>query len=146
MAPKAPLAMRQSVERNARCNLRKVWIALALLIVAFVLLPAGPRAQWKTKWSYDGATDGPAHWGDLDPDYAACKIGKQQSPIDIRNAEKADLPAIRFEYRSDPLKYLINNGYTIRVNYHDAPGSGNLAVTLRPTGRSVSRAVTASTV
>src|SRR6202046_4916147 len=126
MAPKAPLAMRQSVERNARCNLRKVWIALALLIVAFVLLPAGPRAQWKTKWSYDGATDGPAHWGDLDPDYAACKIGKQQSPIDIRNAQKADLPAIRFEYKTGPLK-IINNGYTaVRVNY--APGNGNFLI------------------
>jgi carbonic anhydrase len=40
------------------------------------------------------------------------------------NAKKAELPTIRFEDRSGPLKYLINNGYTIRVNYH-APGSGD---------------------
>jgi carbonic anhydrase len=86
-----------------------------------VLLPAGSRAQWKTHWSYEGAT-GAEHWGDLDPEYAGCKVGKEQSPIDIRNAEKAELPAIRFEYKSGPLKYLINNGYTIRVNYHDAQG------------------------
>jgi carbonic anhydrase len=60
----------------------------------------------------------------LDPDYAACKVGKEQSPIDIRNARKAELPAIRFEYRSGPLK-IINNGYTaVRVNY--TPGNGNL--------------------
>jgi carbonic anhydrase len=96
------------------------WIKLGLLAVA-TLLPTGARAQWKTPWTYEGA----AHWGDLDPDYAACKTGKEQSPIDIRNAPKADLPAIRFEYRSGPLQYLINNGKTIRVNYHDAPGSGN---------------------
>ena len=35
------------------------------------------------------------------------------------------LPALRFEYHRGPLKFLVNNGYTIRVNYHDAPGSGN---------------------
>lgn len=96
-------------------------LALGLLIA--VLAPA----QWKTHWTYEGAT-GVDHWGDLDPDYAACKTGRQQSPIDIRNARKADLPAIRFEYRSGPLKYLINNGYTIRVNYHDAPGTGNFLI------------------
>jgi carbonic anhydrase len=66
---------------------------------------------------------GPEHWGDLDPDYAACKVGKEQSPIDMRNAKKTQLPAIRFEYKSGPLK-IINNGYTaVRVNY--APGNGN---------------------
>jgi carbonic anhydrase len=94
-----------------------------LLVVTAGLPSAGPRAQWKTRWSYEGAS-GPEHWGDLDPDYAACKVGKEQSPIDIRNAKKAELPAIRFEYKSGPLK-IINNGYTaVRVNY--APGNGNL--------------------
>ncbi len=113
------------MERKARCNLRKRWITIALLVVAAVLVPAGPRAQWKTRWSYEGAT-GAEHWGDLDPDYATCKVGKEQSPIDIRNAEKAELPAVRFEYKSGPLK-IINNGYTaVRVNY--APGNGNLLI------------------
>jgi carbonic anhydrase len=91
------------------------------------LVAAAPQAQWKTRWSYEGAT-GSAHWGDLDPEYATCKVGKEQSPIDIRNAEKAGLPAIRFEYKSGPLKYLINNGYTIRVNYHDAPENGSFLI------------------
>ena len=99
----------------------------ALLIVAAGLLPAGSRAQWKTHWTYEGAT-GAEHWGDLDPKYAACKVGKEQSPIDIRNTEKAELPALRFEYKSSPLRYLINNGYTIRVNYHDAPESGSFLI------------------
>ena len=96
-------------------------LALALLMAAIA------PAQWKTHWTHEGAT-GVDHWGDLDPDYAACKTGKQQSPIDIRNALKADLPALQFEYRSGPLNYLINNGYTIRVNYHDAPGTGNFLI------------------
>jgi len=105
--------------------LRKVCMTFLVLTVAVALLPAGPRAQWKTKWSYEGA-DGPDHWGDLDPDYAACKTGKQQSPIDIRNPTKAALPAIRFEYKTGPLK-IINNGYTaVRVNY--AAGNGNFLI------------------
>lgn len=99
--------------------MRKGWITIVLLVVAAVWVPAGPRAQWKTQWSYKGA-DGPEHWSELDPDYAGCNAGKEQSPIDIRNAEKAELPALRFEYKSGPLKYLIDNGYTLRVNYHDA--------------------------
>lgn len=98
---------------------------LVLLVVVQVLAPAGPRAQWKTPWSYEGAS-GPEHWGDLDPNYAACKTGKEQSPIDIQNASREKLPAIRFEYRSGPLK-IINNGYTaVRVNY--APGNGNFLI------------------
>jgi carbonic anhydrase len=98
-----------------------------LLVAAVIFVPAGPRAQWKTKWTYEGAT-GAEHWSELDPDWAACNAGKEQSPIDIRSAKKVELPAIRFEYKSGPLKYLINNGYTIRVNYHDAPGSGNFMI------------------
>jgi carbonic anhydrase len=90
-------------------------------------LSANAGAQWKTPWSYEGPR-GPQHWGDLDPAYAACSTGKEQSPIDIRGAEKADLPALRFDYHSGPLKYLINNGYTIRVNYHDAPENGNFLI------------------
>ena len=88
-----------------------------------VLLPAIAAAQWKTSWTYDAAD----RWSTLDPDYAACS-GKQQSPIDIRHARKADLPALRFDYHAGPLKFLLNNGATIRVNYHDAPGAGNVLV------------------
>lgn len=97
------------------------------------MAPAVLRAQnaehafpgWKTYWSYEGA-NGPEHWGDLDPDYAACKVGKAQSPIDIRDAQKAALPAIRFEYKSGPIT-IINNGYTaVRVNY--ARGNGNFLI------------------
>lgn len=40
-------------------------------------------------WSYDGNT-GPSHWGDLNPEFAPCKSGHRQSPIDIRVTQKAD--------------------------------------------------------
>jgi len=104
--------------------LRRFWVPLVLLSVTVLLLPTPLRAQWKTHWTYEGAT-GADHWSELDPEFAACNAGKEQSPIDIRGSQKADLPALQLNYKSGPLKYLINNSYTIRVNYHDAPGAGN---------------------
>jgi carbonic anhydrase len=82
-------------------------------------------SPWKTPWDYEGPR-GSAHWSELDPAYAACD-GKEQSPIDIRNPEKSALPALRFDYHSGPIQYVINNGHTIRVNYY-APGSGDFLV------------------
>ena len=105
--------------------MRTIFTVLALSVVAAVSLPSASHAQWKTPWSYQGPK-GPDHWGDLDPEYAACKIGKEQSPVDIRSSNKVDLPAIRFEYKSGPLR-IINNGYTaVRVNY--PPGNGNFLI------------------
>lgn len=100
-------------------------MTFAFVAIAIVSASVGLRAQWKTAWSYEG-TKGPEHWGDLDPDYATCKAGKEQSPIDIRNTKKATLSDIRFEYKSGPIK-IINNGYTaVRVNY--SPGNGNFLI------------------
>jgi carbonic anhydrase len=106
--------------------LRNGLIVVAIAVLASTL-PRPGRAQWRTPWSYDGAR-GAEHWSDLDPEYAACNAGKAQSPIDIRQTVKAALPAIRFDYKSGPLRYLINNGKTIRVNYHDPRGAGSFLI------------------
>lgn len=90
--------------------------SLLLVTAAACCLPA--HAEGK-HWSYAGH-GGPAAWGALDQDYATCKLGKVQSPVDIRGAQAADLPAIRFDYKPVPLK-VVDNGHTIQVNY--APGS-----------------------
>ncbi|HFC54420.1 MAG TPA: carbonic anhydrase family protein [Gammaproteobacteria bacterium] len=68
-------------------------------------------------WGYEGA-GGPQHWGDLKEEFAFCKTGKKQSPIDISTSavSKADLPAIEFHYQEAPLS-MVNNGHTIQVNY-----------------------------
>ena len=56
----------------------------------------------------------------MDSGFAACKLRKLRSPIDIRRAKPADLQAIKFDYKQSALK-IIDNGHTIQVNY--APGS-----------------------
>lgn len=97
-------------------------------LLAIALAAASLRAQWKTPWDYDGPR-GSSHWGSLDPAYAVCQSGRAQSPIDIRSARKADLPALRFAYARTPVEYLTDNGHTLRENYH-APGAeaGTLTV------------------
>jgi len=113
--------------------LRRTWMTIVSLVGAVLSVsPRSPQTQnarpvsttWKTAWSYEGPK-GPEHWGDLDPGYSPCKEGKEQSPIDIQSAEKADLPALLFEYKNGPLN-IINNGYTaVRVDY---AYSGNFLV------------------
>jgi len=67
-------------------------------------------------WSYAGKT-APAHWSELDADNAACKMSKEQSPINIveRNAKKAALLPLDFKYVSNSAE-VINNGHTVQIN------------------------------
>lgn len=70
------------------------------------------------KWSYAGET-GPKYWGDLSSDNVQCKLGKNQSPIDLRDAHATStggLDELQIRYRDVPLK-IINNGHTVQVNY-----------------------------
>jgi len=96
--------------------------AQALLAFAALSCNAVPAAEEHGStphWTYEGE-HGPGHWGSLDAAYGTCRMGKHQSPIDIRGAKAADLPAIEFSYQPSPLK-LIDNGHTVQVSY--APGS-----------------------
>ena len=92
----------------------------SLLLVSLVSLavPSATSQDRKSHghgWTYSGA-EGPDHWGYLKSEYAACRLGHRQSPIDIRDAHDADLPPIHFDYKPTALK-VIDNGHTIQVNY-----------------------------
>lgn len=66
-------------------------------------------------WGYHGET-GPAHWGDLSPEFHMCKDGKSQTPIDIVGAVSKDQPKLNFNYKDTTLA-VVNNGHTIKANY-----------------------------
>jgi carbonic anhydrase len=93
--------------------------ASAIVCAATALCCASLARAEGGHWAY-GGHGGPANWAELDQAFATCKLGQLQSPIDIRGAKPAALPAIRFDYKPVPLK-IIDNGHTIQVNY--APGS-----------------------
>ncbi|MBV8158195.1 MAG: carbonic anhydrase [Dyella sp.] len=95
---------------------------LGAMALASVTTGVG-AAEHHTHWSYSGHT-GPEHWGDLAPDFAVCKNGTSQSPIDIRGATPEQLTPIDFRYQPSTAK-VINNGHTIEVR----PAAGNSATT-----------------
>ncbi|HAT30693.1 MAG TPA: carbonate dehydratase [Janthinobacterium sp.] len=84
--------------------------ALALALVSCSVMAADPHAHW----SYEGH-GGPERWNELEHDFAGCKLGRQQSPIDIRGAKKAKLEPIGFHYTAGPAT-VVNNGHTVQVN------------------------------
>ena len=95
---------------------------LSTILSCTLALAAASAAQEhypEHTWDY-GESEGPKHWGDLKPEFASCKNGHRQSPIDIRNPQKADLPPIQFDYKPSPL-HIIDNGHTVMINYR--PGS-----------------------
>jgi carbonic anhydrase len=91
-------------------NMKMRSVATGLLItVAFVAHAADDAPHW----GY-GGEHGPEKWGDMEPGFSACKLGKEQSPIDIRNAKKSALPALDFKYTKSSAE-VVNNGHTIQV-------------------------------
>lgn len=80
-----------------------------------MLIVAPALAAGAARWEYSGER-GPSHWGRLSRDYAACDLGRRQSPIDIVETRKQKLPEIRFQYRTAPLR-LANDGHTVRVRF-----------------------------
>lgn len=73
-------------------------------------------------WGYE-AHNGPALWGALDPAFADCALGREQSPIDLAGARRADLAPLGFDYRRSRV-VLENTGHTVQAN--PDPGSGIL--------------------
>jgi carbonic anhydrase len=71
----------------------------------------------KAQWSYEGET-GPEHWGEIDPNYATCANGKEQSPINIDTSqviEDEQIVDLGINYKPTEFSFS-NNGHTIQGN------------------------------
>ena len=93
-------------------------IAAAILMVILIALTAQGNSKSTAEaphWSYEGE-EGPSHWGEIDPAYALCKTGTNQSPIDISSPAEKDLANISFHYQPSE-ENILNNGHTVQVNY-----------------------------
>lgn len=101
-------------------NQRTLQLSL-FLVMALLLLGSGSlfnnvdaTALQSIEWHYDGEL-GPDHWGDIDPLFARCKEGLQQSPINLDRVARSILPEIVFHYDELEAERVFNNGHTIEV-------------------------------
>ncbi|ELS31667.1 MULTISPECIES: carbonic anhydrase [Pseudanabaena] len=95
---------------------------LALVLTLGTLFPLSTNVfaeESHSHWGYGGAAN-PTQWGQIKKEFALCESGRDQSPIDLKNAVESTPAKIDFDYKSSPL-VVVNNGHTIQVNY--APGS-----------------------
>jgi carbonic anhydrase len=63
------------------------------LIIVLLYMTSSASAGEKAHWGYAGH-EGPEHWGKLDPEYALCSEGKNQSPVNLTGMMESDLPPI----------------------------------------------------
>jgi len=94
--------------------LRKLVKACSIASLALATLAVHAEGHPR-HWNYEHGEEGPVHWAELDPAFESCAKGGNQSPIDIRNAVKEDLPALQFNY-STAAPTIVNNGHTIQIN------------------------------
>ncbi|MGT2907750.1 carbonic anhydrase [Streptococcus dentiloxodontae] len=99
---------------------RVIYFTVFLVLIAcglavFVGIQSKSTASKEVKWGYTGST-GPEHWAELSEDYELSRDGKEQSPINITNAEDVDLPEL--DLNSKPSEASVeNNGHTIEVSF-----------------------------
>ncbi|KAK1267226.1 hypothetical protein QJS04_geneDACA000330 [Acorus gramineus] len=103
-------------------------LLLAFLILSSRLEPASAQ-EADGGFSYVvGSPTGPERWGDLRPEWAKCKNGMMQSPIDIRREnvqQLCSLGRLMPNYRRSDAT-IQNSGYDIKVEWANGAGSINI--------------------
>ena len=65
-------------------------------------------------WTYDGET-GAGRWGELDPSFAVCAEGAQQSPVDLAGPIAAGAGTLDIQWQPAEA-HVVDNGHTIQVD------------------------------
>ena len=84
-------------------------------VTAALTLLAGNVWASGGHWGYTDAI-APEHWGSLDPAYALCDTGVNQSPINLTDFIESELEPIRFNY-TGLVTEIVHNGHTVQAKY-----------------------------
>lgn len=74
-----------------------------------------PKRRKVVHWKYKGSK-GPEFWGELSPDFVSCKVGRNQSPIDI-NKKITTAPKPLKTFQRFAAADILNNGHTVQANF-----------------------------
>ncbi|WP_392552616.1 carbonic anhydrase family protein [Orbus wheelerorum] len=64
-------------------------------------------------WGYEG-NELPENWAQLSPEYQMCGLGKNQSPVNISGAIKAQIGQLKTHYGQTSGE-IVNNGHTVQI-------------------------------
>lgn len=78
-------------------DIKKILCASAFVLGLVHPASAGPASTMPASWNYNTGSE---HWARLGPDFAACAVGIEQSPIDIDTGQTVvkPLPALQTGY------------------------------------------------
>jgi carbonic anhydrase len=119
--------------KKLRIALRRILPSVIACILAITLGPLSDvkSLQASPDFSYGGYKN-PTNWDELNPNWAICESGNEQSPIDIKSSLLGNIlspPAnIQFNYQSLSNFPVQNNGHTIQVNYPFPSGTSTMTV------------------
>lgn len=97
---------------SRRAALRSIFGTAAM---ACPLCQAGGAHATSTPQSSYDSHQGREAWAKLSPEWRACSDRIEESPVDLKDAIKAELGLLSFAYKRMPVR-IVNNGHTIQVN------------------------------
>ncbi|KAL4197103.1 hypothetical protein AMTRI_Chr04g186450 [Amborella trichopoda] len=91
---------------------------ILFLIITQSVPSASPKVEDEKEFDYvEGSEKGPKHWGEVHPEWAACRNGEMQSPIELHQKgwRFCQIWCLKREYK--PAEAILKNrGHDIMVS------------------------------
>ncbi|KAG0584568.1 hypothetical protein KC19_3G218600 [Ceratodon purpureus] len=109
------------------------WIGALAAPLHDITVEGGERhGGGEVHWDYSDGPHGPAHWHELKPEWAVCKTGKQQSPLDVDPNDvvsKSSLGPLWYEYRLERTPAtIVNEGHAVVVEFPADKSYGYISI------------------
>ncbi|KAI3450590.1 hypothetical protein Pfo_007255 [Paulownia fortunei] len=98
---------------------------ILVLVLSFACLTRAQEVDDEREFSYEEDSEiGPAHWGEIRPEWKECNSGRMQSPIDLLN-ERVEIVSylgrLKRDYKPSNAT-LINRGHDMMLRWTDSAG------------------------
>ncbi|KAL3518404.1 hypothetical protein ACH5RR_020993 [Cinchona calisaya] len=108
---------------------RKILFCCFFMLITFAFLARAEEVEDERGFSYDENSDtGPAHWGEIRPEWSLCNNGNMQSPIDLLNKRVqvvSNLGRLHREYKPSNAT-LKNRGHDMKLTWVGDAGHINI--------------------
>ncbi|KAK6776602.1 hypothetical protein RDI58_027603 [Solanum bulbocastanum] len=99
---------------------------LSFLFLTNAFIATCHEVDDESEFSYDRESEnGPAHWGEIHPEWKMCNSGKLQSPIDLLNERVevvSHLGRLHRSYKTSSYATLVNRGHDMMLRWEGGAG------------------------